>query len=132
MSQDIENRTYRNFGMYFFDTKNGQFTPRGFDPKPFGMYGVPGNPNDLIKEMQIPALNDTNQQIAFLKDLIQSSVAQTATERGEQQSLAQHSEKLILTSIVRLRTLLWGSGSCVTNCWCVAWLVAMSTRTRGV
>jgi hypothetical protein len=84
ISQDVESRTYRNFGMYFFNTLNGTFQPRAFDPKPFGMYGVPGNPSEIVKQVEIPALNDTQQQITFLKDMIQSSVAQTATERGEQ------------------------------------------------
>lgn len=84
MSQDVENRTYSNFGMRFYNTLNGTFSPQAFDPKPFGMYGVPGNPKDLIQEMDIKPLPDTSNQIAFLKDLIQSSVAQTATERGEQ------------------------------------------------
>lgn len=82
ISQDLENRTYRNFGMYFFNTNNGKFKPRAFDPKPFGMYGVPGKPEDMIKQMNINPLADTAQQITFLKTLIQSSVAQTPTERG--------------------------------------------------
>ena len=82
ISQDLENRTYRNFGMYFFNTLNGTFQPRAFDPKPFGMYGVPGNPNDIIKPIEVPALGDTTNQIQWLKDLIQSSVAQTPAERG--------------------------------------------------
>jgi hypothetical protein len=81
-SQDLENRTYRNFGMYFFDTMNGKFTPRSFDPKPFGMYGVPGKPSDVVEQMRIEPLNDTAQQIEMLKTMIQSSVAQTPTERG--------------------------------------------------
>lgn len=84
-SQDLENRSYRNFGMYWFDTLNGNFTPRSFEPKPFGMYGVPGDPNKIVKQMDIQPLNDTAQQITFLKDLIQSSVAQTPTERGVSQ-----------------------------------------------
>ena len=84
MSQDVENRTYRNFGMYFFNTLNGQFQPRAFEPKPFGMFGVPGNPSEIMKQVDIPSLGDTSSQIQFLKDMIQSSVAQTPTERGEQ------------------------------------------------
>ena len=84
LSQDVESRTYRNFGMYFYNTLNGQFQPRAFDAKPFGMYGVPGNPNEIMKQVEIPALNDTMGQIQFLKDMIQSSVAQTPSERGEQ------------------------------------------------
>lgn len=81
-SQDLENRTYRNFGMYFFNTMNGTFQPRAFDPKPFGMYGVPGNPKEIVQQMEINPLGDTNNQIQYLKDMIQSSVAQTALERG--------------------------------------------------
>jgi len=84
MSQDLENRSYRNFGMYFFNTMNGQFTPRTFTPAPFGMYGVPGNPSEIVQQMRIEPLSDTSNQIQFLKDLIQSSVAQTPTERGVQ------------------------------------------------
>jgi hypothetical protein len=83
ISQDLENRSYRNFGMYFFNTMNGNFSPRAFDPKPFGMYGVPGNPSEILQQMRIEPLNDTAEQITFLKNLIQSSVAQTPTERGD-------------------------------------------------
>jgi len=82
ISQDLENRSYRNFGMYFFNTLNGTFQPRSFDPKPFGMYGVPGNPKEIIQQMEIQPLQDTSATIEWLKNLIQSSVAQTPTERG--------------------------------------------------
>jgi hypothetical protein len=82
MSQDIENRAYRTFGMRFYNTLNGTFSPRTFDPKPFAMYGVPGNPNEIFQEMNIPELGDATNNINFLKELIQSSVAQTPTERG--------------------------------------------------
>jgi len=82
ISQDLENRTYRNFGMYFFNTLNGTFQPRAFDPKPFGMYGVPGNPKEIVQQIDIQPLNDVSNQITWLKTLIQSSVAQTPMERG--------------------------------------------------
>lgn len=82
LSQDIENRTYRNFGMHFYNTMNGTFTPRAFDAKPFGFYGLPGNPTEIMKSIEIPALNDTANQITWLKNQIQSSVAQTPLERG--------------------------------------------------
>lgn len=83
-SQDLENRTYRNFGMYFYNTQNGQFQPQAFEAKPFGMYGVPGNPDEVIKQMQIEPLADTTNAMEYLKNLVQSSVAQTPSERGEQ------------------------------------------------
>lgn len=83
-SQDLENRSYRNFGMYFFNTLNGTFQPQAFEARPFGMYGVPGNPDEIMKQMKIEPLGDTTAVIEYLKNLIQSSVAQTPTERGEQ------------------------------------------------
>lgn len=85
-SQDLENRAYRNFGMYFYNTLDGTFVPRGFDAKPFGMYGVPGNPAEVMQQMRIEPLGDTTQAIEYFKNLIQSSVAQTPTERGIQEN----------------------------------------------
>jgi hypothetical protein len=84
-SQDLENRAYRNFGMYFFNTRGGQFKPNAFEAKPFGMYGIDGNPDEMIKQMNIQPLNDTQAAIEYLKTMIQSSVAQTPTERGVQE-----------------------------------------------
>jgi len=84
-SQDLESRSYRNFGMYFYNTLNGQFTPRGFEARPFGMYGVPGNPREIVEQMRIEPLGDTTNAIEYFKNLIQSSVAQTPTERGVQE-----------------------------------------------
>lgn len=84
-SQDLENRAYRNFGMYFFNTKGGQFKPSAFEARPFGMYGIDGNPDEMIKQMNIQPLADTQNAIQYLKDMIQSSIAQTPTERGVQE-----------------------------------------------
>jgi hypothetical protein len=83
-SQDLENRSYSNFGMYFFNNQNGSFQPQAFEAKPFGMYGVPGNPDEMIKQMKIEPLEDAAASIEYLKNMVQSSVAQTPSERGEQ------------------------------------------------
>lgn len=83
-SQDIENRAYRNFGMFFYNTLGGKFIPKAFDPRPFGMYGLPGDPREMVQQVEIQPLSDTTPQIDFLKNLIQSSVAQTPTERGQE------------------------------------------------
>lgn len=86
ISQDIENRAYRNFGMYFYNTMNGTFQPRAFEAKPFGMYGLPGNPADIMQQIRIEPLSDVSGQITWLKNLIQSSVAQTPLERGQKEA----------------------------------------------
>ena len=84
ISQDVENRAYRNFGMYFYDNKGGTYSPKALEPKPFGLFGLPGKPRDILEQVRIEPLGDTTNQIQYLKDLIQSSVAQTPSERGEQ------------------------------------------------
>jgi hypothetical protein len=61
---------------------NGTFQPRAFEAKPFGFYGLPGNPSEIVQQIKIEPLNDVASQITWLKNLIQSSVAQTPLERG--------------------------------------------------
>lgn len=82
VSQMLENRTYRNFGMYFYDNTNEDFKPVAMDPRPFGFFGVPGNPTEVMKQIDIPELTGTMEELNWLKDTIQSSVAITPTERG--------------------------------------------------
>lgn len=84
VSQMLENRTYRNFGMFFYDSTNQKFTPNAVDPRPFGMYPVPGDPNKIMQQMRIEPLTGTMEELAFLKNLIQSSVAITPNELGVQ------------------------------------------------
>lgn len=81
-SQLIENRTLRNFGMQYYDTKGGKFIPQTVDPIPFGWYGVPGNPNELIKRVDIENLSDTKEDLAFLISIVEKATAATAQEKG--------------------------------------------------
>lgn len=88
VSQMLENRTYRNFGMFFYDSTNQKFTPNAVDPRPFGMYPLPGRPDDVLKQMKIEPLEGTVEELSFLKNLIQSSVAITPNEQGIQDKSA--------------------------------------------
>lgn len=82
VSQMLENRTYRNFGMFFYDSTNQKFAPNSVDPRPFGMYPMPGDPNKIVQQMRIEPLTGTIEELSFLKGLIESSVAITPTEQG--------------------------------------------------
>lgn len=82
-SQLIENRTLRNFGLQFYNTMDNKFIPQTVDPEPFGWYGVPGNPNELVKRVDIPDLSDTREDLAFLINIVEKATAATATEKGE-------------------------------------------------
>lgn len=82
LSQLLENRTYRNFGMYWFNSSIPQFNPQTFEPKPFGMYPVPGNPNEIIQPIQIPALTETINEMTYITQMIERSTGASAIEKG--------------------------------------------------
>jgi len=81
-SQGVENRTYRNFGMRFFDATKKAFNPKSWTPEPWGFYPVPGNPNEILKEIEIPALNDSLDEIDYLIRLAEKTTATPAAEKG--------------------------------------------------
>lgn len=83
-SQLIENRTLRNFGMNFYDStvKEG-WTPQTLEPRPFGWYPLPGKPQDVFQAVQIPDLSESIDEMDYLKRLIESASAATATSKGE-------------------------------------------------
>ena len=81
-SQTIENRSYRNFGMRFFDATKGAFNPKSWTPEPWGFYPVPGNPNDILKEIEIPGLSDNLVEMEFLVRLAEKATATPAVEKG--------------------------------------------------
>lgn len=82
MSQTLENRTYINFGMTFYDNTNEKFMPETLDPKPFGFYGVPGKPSDIMQQMDIKPLTGTIEEMEYFRRTAQTSVAITPSELG--------------------------------------------------
>ena len=84
ISQLVENRTMRNFGMNYYDATNSEFQPATFQPAPFGWYPIPGDPNKLIKRVDIPDLSESLDEMQFIIGMVERSTAATATEKGEQ------------------------------------------------
>lgn len=83
ISQLIENRTLRNYGMFAYDaTADKTFIPQTFEPKPFGLYPFPGDPNKVLKQIEIPDLKDSIQEMTFLIQLMEKASAATAIEKG--------------------------------------------------
>lgn len=84
-SQLVENRTLRNWGMNYYDsTKKEGFVPQTFEPAPWGWYPVPGNPNDIVKRVDIPDLSESFDEIAFIINMVERATAATATEKGQE------------------------------------------------
>jgi hypothetical protein len=82
LSQMLENRTLTNYGMFWYDATNKQFQPQSFTPKPFGQYPVSGNPNNVIKQVEIPKLTGTMEEMAFIRSIVERATATTAIEKG--------------------------------------------------
>lgn len=84
-SQMMENRTLRNYNMYFYNSSlsKERFAPQTFTPRPWGWYPVPGNPNEVIQQVQIPNLEDSINDIRFIMDVVGKATAVTDTQQGD-------------------------------------------------
>lgn len=82
ISQHMENRTLRSFGMNFYNSKIKGFKPQTFKPKPFGWYPVPGNPDEVYKRVDIPQLEGTLEDIQFIVNIAERASATGAVEKG--------------------------------------------------
>lgn len=82
-SQLIENRTLRNFGMNYYDATDPSFTPQTFDAIPWGWYPIPGDPNKIVKRIDIPDLSESLDEMQYLTSIAESASAITKTEKGQ-------------------------------------------------
>lgn len=83
ISQLIENRTLRNFGMNFYDsTASEGFTPAGYEPRPGGWYPLPGKPADVYQNVQVENLGTVVEDISFLVSLAEKASATGAIDKG--------------------------------------------------
>lgn len=83
-SQLVENRTMKSFGMRFYDATNEGFVPQTWQPMPFGFYGVPGKPADIMQDMTIPDLADTLPDIQFVTEMNEKATGSTPAQQGVQ------------------------------------------------
>lgn len=84
ISSLAENRVMRNYGMQYYDsTKSDNWTPNGFEPRPFGWYGVPGNPKEFLQKVDIPDMSESIDEMEYVKSLVESATAATAQKKGD-------------------------------------------------
>lgn len=82
MSQFLENRTLRNFGMNYYDSTKKGFKPSTFRPGPFAWFPLPGKPQDVLQHVDIPDLSSTMQEIQWIIGLAEKASATGAIEKG--------------------------------------------------
>jgi hypothetical protein len=84
-SQMVENRTLRSYGMYFYDSAmetDKKFVPQTFSPQPGGLYPMPGDPNKVLKHIEIPDLSDSLADIQYVTAFAEKSAAISAANQG--------------------------------------------------
>lgn len=84
ISQLVENRTLRNFGMHYYDSTVEGFNPSTFQPIPWGWYGLPGKPQDMIQKVDIPDLSESLDEMTFVIGMIEKATGATSTQQGVQ------------------------------------------------
>jgi len=84
-SQLVENRTLRNFGMHYYDSTIEGFAPSSFNPVPWGWYGMPGDPNKIVKKVDIPELSESLDEMQFVIGMTEKATGATATQQGNVQ-----------------------------------------------
>lgn len=84
ISQLVENRTLRNFGMHYYDSTVEGFNPSSFQPIPWGWYGLPGKPQDIMQKVDIPDLSESLDEMTFMIQMIEKASGATATQQGTQ------------------------------------------------
>jgi hypothetical protein len=84
ISSLAENRILRNFGMQYYDaTAMENWSPAGFDPVPFGWYGVPGKPQDVVQRVEIPDQTEAIDEMQYVKTIVEAATAATSTIQGD-------------------------------------------------
>lgn len=83
-SQLVENRTLRNFGMQFYNAKaDPEWRPTPVTPEPFMYLPIPGEPDKVLKRIDIPELSESLDEMKFVLDFVRSATASTAIETGQ-------------------------------------------------
>lgn len=82
ISQLSENRTLRNLNMHYYDASNAQFVPQTFQPVAWGWYPVPGNPNELVRDVQVPDLSESLDEMQFVINIAEKAIATSGTTGG--------------------------------------------------
>lgn len=84
-SQMTENRTLRNYNMYFYDNSMDGGNPTNFgnfDPIPFGFYPLNGKPSEVLQRFDIPDLSESLDEMTFLMDLVKNATGATSAQQG--------------------------------------------------
>ena len=81
-SQMIENRMLSNFQMHWYDATIEGYVPQTYEPGQGRMLPAPGDPNKVIKPVDISGLDETMTAIDFIIRTVEKATAATSIEKG--------------------------------------------------
>ena len=82
-SQKVENRTLRNAGLKYYDASIEGFVPPSNMPiVAGGWYPLPGKPQDVFQNVDIPELTGTIEDLSFLLSIVEKATGATSTQQG--------------------------------------------------
>ena len=88
ISQLVENRTLKNLNMNVFDSTIEGFVPQTWQPRAWGMYGIPVPGGKTIKDVfqQLPVadLSESLDEMQFIIGINEKATGATATQQGAQ------------------------------------------------
>ncbi len=95
-SQKVENGTLANYGMQFYDsTAKEGWTPVGYSPEPFGFYPIPGDPNKVLRRVDVPQMPDVFGELDWIDKEIHGVSGATAISEGENDDSGDQTAKEI-------------------------------------
>lgn len=87
-SQVAENRTLKNLNMNIFNSNLEGFTPQTWEPRAWGMYGVPvpqgGKIADVFQPLPVSDLSDSIDELQYVIGMIEKATGATSTQQGVQ------------------------------------------------
>ena len=87
-SQLVENRTLRNLNMNLYDSTIEGFVPQTWEPRAWGMYGVPvpGDKKigDIFQQMPVADLSESLDEMTFVIQMLEKATGATSTQQGVQ------------------------------------------------
>lgn len=81
-SQLVENRTLRNFGMFWYDATVEGYSPQTYEPGQGRMLPAPGDPRKTIMPVDVSGLDETMNAIGFITSIAERASGATAIEKG--------------------------------------------------
>ena len=83
-SQEVERRTLANFGMHYYDSslKADGFVPSTFNPLPWGWYPVPGDPNKVLKKVDMGEVPGNIEFSEYVVSMVEKATGATPGSQG--------------------------------------------------